>query len=45
MPSVLLAADFKPEVTIVDGEGDEEDNEEWNYLPIGKLIFIFSDSL
>nr|CAD2144527.1 unnamed protein product [Meloidogyne enterolobii] len=35
MPSVLLAADFKPEVTIVDGEGDEEDNEEWNYLPIG----------
>jgi len=41
MPSVLLAADFKPEVTIVDGEGDEEDNEEWNYLPIGNKFYNF----
>jgi hypothetical protein len=34
MPCVLAAADFKPDVQIV--EGTQEDEEEWDYLPLGR---------
>ena len=34
MPCVLAAADFKPDVQIV--EGTQEDEEEWDYLPLGE---------
>lgn len=34
MPAVLAAADFKPDVAIVEGGNAEEENEEWDYLPL-----------
>jgi hypothetical protein len=35
MPAVIKAADFKPEVTMIEGEDHVDDNDDWNFVSLG----------
>lgn len=39
MPAVLQAADFKPDVTVVDDSSAADDDEEWSFIDLGDQVW------